>query len=215
MVKKDDTKGLSVTRVSNIQIQPWGYISPFPINIPICQLFEFRIMLLILLLSLEIDNSTIKMVWFRYRYVPEIILHVCLSISYQLCCKTELVYFLFQLNSRPNCLIVDNLSWSSVFQDNTNNHTSGLILVFGNFLKPDFIGSVNYSWRYIISCLLPTDWTWNLACPILPWPGFSMMFQDEYFSGSMINYFFVFHPFLVCYIFLLICCTNNSSVCAT
>ena len=59
----------------------------------------------------------------------------------------------------PNCLIFENLSYPSIFQDTTTNHAYGRIVVFENFPKPDFIGPVKESWRYMISPILPSNLT--------------------------------------------------------
>ena len=42
----------------------------------------------------------------------------------------------------------ENLSWASEFQDTTTKHAFVCILIFSNFLKPDFIGPAKYSRRY-------------------------------------------------------------------
>ena len=84
-------------------------------------------------LLLEMDNLPTTRVLLRSRADTEPTLHVFLSISEQLYCKLKLVPFLVHFNARPNCLIVDSLSWSSVFQDTYNNHASVRIVVFSNF----------------------------------------------------------------------------------
>ena len=47
------------------------------------------------------------------------------------------------LNIRPTCLIVDNLSSTSVLQYTTTNHASDRIVSTINFVKPDYIGTVS------------------------------------------------------------------------
>ena len=57
------------------------------------------------------------------------IIHVCLLILAQLCCKIKLVSFWVHLNVRPTCVIFTNLYWLSVLKYTTSNHASGCILV--------------------------------------------------------------------------------------
>ena len=56
--------------------------------------------------------------------------------------KYNLCIFLVHLNTRPNCVIVENLSWTSVLQDTTNNYTFDhiVVVVLSNFIKPDLLG---------------------------------------------------------------------------
>ena len=75
----------------------------------------------------------------------EHILYVCLSIPAQLFCKIMIVYLWVNLDTRPNCVVVQNLYWTSVLQDITTYHTSGLIVVFHNFTMPYSIDPVNES----------------------------------------------------------------------
>ena len=70
--------------------------------------------------------------------------------------KVKFVSFSVHLNVIPNCVIFDNLFYSSVFQDTTNKHAYGRILVFINFPKTIFIGPVNKSWRFMISYTKPS-----------------------------------------------------------
>ena len=57
------------------------------------------------------------------------IIHVCLSIPAQFCCKIKLVSFWVHL--RP-----------SVFQDTITKYASGCIVALSNFPNPVFIGPV-------------------------------------------------------------------------
>ena len=108
------------------------------------------------------------------------------------------VSFWVHLNAGPNSVIVENLSWPSVFQDTSINHTSCCLVLFSHFPKPGFIGPFKESCRYILSHLLPSEWTWHYVYIIRPCPGFSVIFRikyfmDEYLIGSMINYFTIFY----------------------
>ena len=91
-----------------------------------------------------------------------------------------------QLIARPNCVIIDNLSWTSLLQYTTTNHTSGSILVFRNFPKHDFIGTVKDSWRCVVSSLLSIEWKWQFIYTIWTCSGFSIIFQNEIFHESPI-----------------------------
>ena len=91
------------------------------------------------------------------------------------------MYFWVHLNVRTTCVIFSNLFWNSVFQYTITNHTSGSILVTNNFHKPDFIGPVKESWRYMLLLIIPSEWMWHYVYIIWPCPGLSMIFQDEIF----------------------------------
>ena len=134
----------------------WRIFSLIPKNMPVFQPFAFHIIFLILWLLLAVYNFPMKSILLRFRAGIYPIMHFFFSISAQICCKIKLVYFWVHLNTRSNCVIFENLSWYSLFQDTTNNHASGCILVFGNFPKSYFIGAVKESWRYTISYLLPS-----------------------------------------------------------
>ena len=98
-----------------------------------------------------------------------------LSISDQLFCRIKLVSLWVYLNAIHTCVIITNLSWPSVFQYIITNHTSVCIVVFRNFLKPDFIGKVTESWSYMLPSLLTCEWMWHWVYPIWPCPVFSMI----------------------------------------
>ena len=85
----------------------------------------------------------------------EHILYVCLSISAQLCCKIMIVYLWVNLDTRPNCVVVQNLYLPSVLNYTTTNYNSGCIVVFYNLTYPDFIVNVKESHRCLISYFLP------------------------------------------------------------
>ena len=114
--------------------------------------------------------------------------------------------WLEQKKEKKKEIIVDHLSWTSVFQDTTTNHASGHIVVFRNSSKPGFIGPFKESWRYMLSSLLPSEWTWHCVYPIWQCSGFSiifqdgifhespMIFQDEYLIGLIINSFPIPYP---------------------
>ena len=89
--------------------------------------------------------------------------------------------FWFHLNVIPTCVIVVNLTCPYVLQYNTTNHSSGCIVGNINHPKTYCIGTVTDSWRYMLSSLLPGEQTY----PIWPYPGFSMIFQDEIFYESV------------------------------
>ena len=153
-------------------------------------------------------------VWLRFVDGPDPIVHVCLSIADQFFCKIMLVYFWVHLNTRPTYVIVHNLYLPSVLQDTTTNHTSGCIVVLRNLSKPYFFGPVKYSWRCIISYLIPSCWTWHCVYLIWTCPGFSMIFRMNNWQGQC-EIPFQLYPFLVWVVFTLICWSNNSRVCVT
>ena len=127
--------------------------------------------------------------WLTYRGGPETIVHFCLSLSDQLCCEIMLVYIWVHINSRPNCVILHNLSWPSILQDTTINHTYGCNILFKKKSNTDLISTAKDSQRCMLSYHLTREWTWHYFYPIWPYPGFSMIFQDEYLISSMINSF--------------------------
>ena len=61
-------------------------------------------------------------------------------------------YLWVHLNATPTCVIITNLSCPPIFQDIITNHVSGWLLLFGNFLKPNFIVPIKESWIYILLC---------------------------------------------------------------
>ena len=104
------------------------------------------------ILDLDINgNLSMNMVLMRPRSGTEHILYVCLSISSRLCCKIMIVSFWVNLNTRPNCVVVQNLYLPSVLQDTTTNYNSGCIVVFCNLPNPDSIVKFKESHRCIIS----------------------------------------------------------------
>ena len=62
--------------------------------------------------------------------------------------------FQAHINAITNCATIQNLCQPSVMQDSTNKHIYGCIVLFRNFSLPYFIGSIMYSWKFILSCLL-------------------------------------------------------------
>ena len=153
-------------------------------------------------------------------------MHVCLSTLAQICCKIRLVSFWVNLNDRHSCVIVYNLYWTSVFKDATNKNSHDCIVVFRNFHRPDFIGTVKESWWYMLSPVLPSSWIWHCAYPIWSSPGFSMNFRMKYFITLQLYFstntwyiqqeiYFQFYPFLGWDIFTFLWCHKNSIVCTT
>ena len=108
-------KGVYVTRLAIAQVQPGEFISPNPNNMPVFQPCAFHTIFLILWFSLSIDNFPVTRIWLRFGTGLYPVIHVCLSISYQLCCKIKLLSFCVHLNSRPNCVIVSNICCPSIF----------------------------------------------------------------------------------------------------
>ena len=104
-----------------------------------------------------IDDLPIQWIWFRFRAGIYPIMHVCLSISSQLCFKNKRFYLWNHLNTIPTCVIITNLFWPPIFQYIINNHASGRIVVFRNFIKPDSNRPINYSWRFMLLSLLPSE----------------------------------------------------------
>ena len=60
--RKVNRKGIYVTRVATVQVQPVEFVSPIPTNMPVFQLCVFHIIILILWLFLEMDNFPITRV---------------------------------------------------------------------------------------------------------------------------------------------------------
>ena len=113
----------------------------------------FHVIFLILCFSLSIYNIPLKRIILIFRSGLYPIMHVCLSILAQLCCKIKLSSFWVHLNTIPTCVIIVNLSWPSMFQYTTTYHASGLIVVH---VKPDFIDTATELWRYMVLSLLPS-----------------------------------------------------------
>ena len=129
-------------------------------------------------------NTSIEIIWLKFKAYLYPIIHVCLSISAQLCCKIEIISLWVHLNGIPTCVIFANLSWPSMIQYSTNNHASSYIVVTSNFPNPDCIGPVKYSGSYIILSFLPSEWTWHCVYLIWPCPFFSMIFSKKFLWGS-------------------------------
>ena len=84
------------------------------------------------------------------------------------------------LTITPGAIIV-NISWYSVFKYTTTDHNPDCIVVYINFIDPDYISTVSEFWRYMLLSLLTCDWTWHYVYIILSCPGFSIIFQGEIF----------------------------------
>ena len=69
------------------------------------------------------------------RYGPDPIVHVFLLISDLIFCEITPLYFWVQLNAKPNCVVVQNLYWTSVIKDTTTKHTFGCTILLRNFTK--------------------------------------------------------------------------------
>ena len=123
---------------------------------PVLQPYEFHIIFLILCLSQAINPPPMTRILLILKSSTYPIIHVCLSISSQICCKIKLVSFWVPLNDRTNCVLVENLYRTSLLQDTTTNHVYIRILVFSNLPKPDFIGPFKDPNRYMLSSLLPS-----------------------------------------------------------
>ena len=119
----------------------------------------FHIIFIILCFLLAIENLPMKKILFRFKSGLYLIMYVCLSISAQLFCNIKLMSFWVHPNVGTNCVTVTNLAWPYMFQYTTTNYASGRIVVTRKFPNPDLIGPVDYSWRYMISSLLPSEWT--------------------------------------------------------
>ena len=78
--RKANIKGIYVTRVSTVQVQPWKYVFPIPKNILVCQICTFNKIFLIFYLSLEIDNFPMIIIWLVFRVFPYPTIHVRFSI---------------------------------------------------------------------------------------------------------------------------------------
>ena len=145
-----------------------------------CQSFQdcaFHVIFLILCFSLVIDNLPMKRIWLIFRSGIYPIVHICLSILSQLCCKIKLFSFWVHLNAIPTCVIITNLSWYPIFQDIITRHAYVRIVVFIHFLNPDFVGPIKESWRNMLLYLFPGEWVWHCVYLICPCTGFSMIFQ--------------------------------------
>ena len=97
------------------------------------------------------------------RYITKHILYVCQSISARLCCKIMIFYFWVNLDTWPNCVVVQNLYLHSVLQDTTTNHKLGCIVVLCNLPNHDFVVKVKDSHRYMISYFV-TKWVKLTLC---------------------------------------------------
>ena len=117
-----------------------------------------------------------KRIWLIFRVGIYPIMHVCLSIPAQLCCKIKILSFWVHLNAIPTCEIITNLSWPPILQDIINNHASVRIVLFRYFLKPYFIETMKESWRYMLLALLQSEKMWNCVYLIWSYPDFSMIF---------------------------------------
>ena len=87
LARKANKKRIYVTHVATIQTQRWEFISTIPTDMIIYQLLKLNIILLLLWISLEMDNFTMTRVWFISRAVHDNIVHVLLSTSDELFVK--------------------------------------------------------------------------------------------------------------------------------
>ena len=115
------------------------------------QIYVFYTRFLIIFLLLSMDKFTITRVQLSFRFGPYPIVNCFLSITAQLFCKIMIVSFWVNLNTRPNCVVVQNLYLPSLLQDTTTNYNSGCIVVFCNLPNPDIIVKFKESHRCIIS----------------------------------------------------------------
>ena len=138
---------------------------------------SFHIIFLIFWLSLPNNNFSMSKIWLRFIDGIYPITHVWISILAPFYCKIKLVYFWVHLNTRPNCVIVENLYWPYLLQDTTTNNASDRIVVFRNFLNPDLIGSVKYSWRYVLSSIFQVSEGETLSIPS------DNLLVSQWFSG--------------------------------
>ena len=122
-------------------------------------------------------------IWPKFRSGIYLIMHVCLSISAQLCCRIKLLSFWVLLNAIPAFLMITDLSWPSILQYIITNHASGQVVVFRNFFKTNFIETIKESWRYILLSLLPSELMWHCVQLIWPYTVFSMIIRMKYFTG--------------------------------
>ena len=150
---------------------------------PVFQLCALYIIFFILWFSLDIDNLHTPRIWLRFISGIYPIMNVCISILYQLCYKSKLLYFCFHFNAITTGVIINNLFWPPIFQDIITNHDSGCISLFSNFLKPNFIGTVTESRKYMLPSPISCEWTWHCVYPIRPCPGFSTIFRMKYFMS--------------------------------
>ena len=123
--QKSNPKEVSVTCLATIWLQYGELFFPIPTKIPVSQPYMFHVIFLILCLLLAIDNLPMKRIWLISRSGIYPIIHVCLSISYQLCCKINILSFWVHSNAIPTCVIIMNLSWPPIFTYIITNHASG------------------------------------------------------------------------------------------
>ena len=119
-------------------------------------------------------------IWLRFRSGIYTIMHVCLSISNNLCCKIKIVSLWVHLNAIPPCVIVKNLSWPPIFQDFITNRASGCILVFSHLFKPYYIIKIKELWTYMLFYFLPSEWMRHCVYLLWPCPGFSIISRMKY-----------------------------------
>ena len=109
------------------------------------------------------DNLLTERGLLRPRSGTKHILYICFSISARLCCKIMILYFWVNLNTRPNCVFVQNLCLPSVLQDTITNHDFGCIVVLCNLPNHYFFVKVKESHRYMISYFV-TKWVKLTLC---------------------------------------------------
>ena len=127
-----------------------------PTHVPVFRTCAFHIKFLVLCFSFAIEIFSMTRVFLIFKAGLYTIMNVCLSISAQLCCRIKVVSLWVQLNVRPTCVIITNISLTPVVQYNITNPASGLIVLFRNFLQTDFVRTIKEPWRYIILSLIPS-----------------------------------------------------------
>ena len=138
---------------------------------------ELHIMFLILWFSLEVDVLSMKRIWLRFRSGIDTIMHVWLSIPDQLCCKIKVLSFWIHLNTRLNCITVENLSCTSVIKDNTTKHAYGHIIEFRNICKPDLLFQTR-----IHGCICYNHFSEDSECDTVSIPSDHILIIQWYFS---------------------------------
>ena len=147
-------------------------------------IYTLNIIFRILCLLFKVYNFTMTRVWLRFIAGPDTTLHFCLLISSQLSCKIVIVYFWVHLNTRPLCVIVQNLSWNSELQDITTDHTSGLLVVCVHFNATYFIDTVKESQGHKISYVIPERFNLKLCLSNLT----VYWFINESYNGYLIGW---------------------------
>ena len=114
-------------------------VSTNPTNMQVFKTCALHIILLILCLSLAIDNLPMTRSWKIFGSDLYPIMLVCTSISDQLFCNIKILSLRVHFDFRPSFVIVSNLCHISVFKYTTTYHAYSFIVVFSHFPETDLL----------------------------------------------------------------------------